>query len=289
MATEYGKNVWWNGKLLKIEDAKIGIATHSLHYGGAIFEGIRIYNGKPFLLKEHIDRLFQSAESMLYKMRYSKDELYNAIIELVDIEGLKNGYIRPLVWLGEEDMKIMGVDATLHTAIMICKILEKFDDYKFRLLVSKWRRAPSNCFPYTSKAAGLYMMYSLIKREAANAGFDDSLMLDEYGYIAECSTSNFFAISDNVLLTPRDKLILGGITRSKIIKIAKSLNIQCKEVDILLSELKNCNFAFLTGTAIELRGVKEIQDPESNSIYNFDEKNAIYDSLFAKYSEITQQ
>ncbi|MDZ5762005.1 Branched-chain-amino-acid aminotransferase [Candidatus Cyrtobacter comes] len=288
MASEYGKNVWWNGSFMDLQDAKVSIATHSLHYGGAIFEGVRIYNSKPFLLKEHIDRLFISAEVMRYNMKYNKEEICEAAIKLIDLEGFKDGYIRPIIWLGDEDMKIMGQDSTLHTAIMTCKILEKSDinDDSLKLSVSRWKRAPLNCLPYSSKAAGLYMMYSLIKREAQIDGFDDSIILDENDNITEATTSNFFAISDKELLTPKKDTILSGITRSKVIEAASYLGIKCREIDIRIDQLRNCDFAFLTGTAIEIKKIKEIKHVERGVTYQFSNENEIFNLVRELYKKL---
>ncbi len=286
MASEYGKKVWWNGAFMNLQDAKISITTHSLHYGGAIFEGIRIYNSKPFLLKEHIDRLFISAETMHYKMQYSREEICEAVIELA--KEFKDGYIRPIVWLGDEDMRIMGGDATLHTAIVTCKILEKPDlnDTALNLSVSRWKRAPVGCLPYSSKAAGLYMMYSLIKREAHIAGFDDSIILDEHENITEATTSNFFAISKGELLTPKKDAVLSGVTRGKVIESVLQLGIKVNETDIKIEQLRNCDFAFLTGTAIEIKKIANIMDKEI--MYKFNHENETFDLIKQLYTKLIQ-
>jgi branched-chain amino acid aminotransferase len=251
--------IWYNGKLIPWRDGQIHIMTHGLHYASCVFEGERAYNGQVFKLNEHSTRLHKSAELLGFKIPYSIQELNQATIDVLQAQGIVEGYVRPVAWRGSERMTI-GAHNTIHVAIICWQWPQYYaDKHKgIRLCMAEWVRPAPNSAPTASKASGLYMISTLSKNKATDLGFDDALMLDWRGYIAESTSSNFFMVINGELHTPIADCFLDGITRQTVIEIARVHNIKVVERHIMLEELANATEAFVTGTAAELTPIIEI-------------------------------
>tara|TARA_Y100001936_G_scaffold240232_1_gene274389 strand:- start:389 stop:1276 length:888 start_codon:yes stop_codon:yes gene_type:complete len=257
--------IWFNGKTVEWKDANIHILNHGLHYASCVFEGERVYDGEIFRLEEHTDRLFYSAKRMGIKVPYSQKEINDACNNIVHIQKVKNGYVRPLIWRGSEMMAISAQKNKIHVAIATWEWGSYFDPKLklngIKLNISSWRRPAPNTIPWDTKAAGLYMICTLSKHEAEAKGFTDSLMLDHEGNIAEGTGANVFFKSKNEdLHTPIPDSFLDGITRREVIKIAKSKGINVIERKIKPEEMKDFVGCFLTGTAAEITPVSQIDE-----------------------------
>ena len=266
--------IWFNGETVNWADANIHILNHGLHYASCVFEGERVYEGEIFRLKEHTDRLFYSAERMGITVPYTQAEINDACRNIINIQKVQNGYVRPLIWRGSEMMAISAQKNKIHVAIATWEWGSYFDPKLklngIKLNISKWRRPAPNTIPWDTKAAGLYMICTLSKHEAEAQGFTDSLMLDCEGNIAEATGANvFFKNQSGELHTPIPDSFLDGITRREIIKIAKAKGIKVVERKIKPEEMKDFNGCFLTGTAAEVTPVSQISD------YNFKVCNVI--------------
>ena len=257
--------IWFNGRALNWTDAQIHVLNHGLHYASCVFEGERVYNSKIFKLEEHTERLFHSATRLGFKIPYSQESLNKACKDIVQIQKVKNGYVRPVVWRGSEMMAISAQKTKIHVAIATWEWGSYFDPNLklkgIKLNISKWRRPAPNTIPWDTKASGLYMICTLSKHAAEKEGFADSLMLDYQDNIAEATGANiFFKNSSGELHTPIPDSFLNGITRRCIIGIAKSKNITVIERKIKPEELSKFDGCFLTGTAAELTPVSQINN-----------------------------
>jgi branched-chain amino acid aminotransferase, group I len=255
--------IWFNGQAVNWKDAQIHVLNHGLHYASCVFEGERVYDGEIFKLEEHTERLFYSAKRMGIKVPYSQSDINEACKNIVNIQKVKNGYVRPVIWRGSEMMAISAQKNKVHVAIATWEWGSYFDPKLkiegIKLNISKWRRPAPNTIPWDTKAAGLYMICTLSKHEAEEQGFTDSLMLDFEGNIAEATGANiFFKSKDGQLHTPIPDSFLDGITRRAVIEIARSKNIKINERKILPEEMKNFVGCFLTGTAAEITPVSKI-------------------------------
>ena len=254
--------IWLDGKFIEWKKAKIHVLSHGLHYGSCVFEGARIYNGNIFKLNEHTKRLFLSSKILGFKLPYTEKQINKACEQIIKKQRIKNGYLRPFAWRGSEMMAISAQKTTIHVAVATWEMSTYFDKRKklngIRLQTSKWMRPPSNTAPTQAKAAGLYMICTLSKHVAEKKGFDDSLMLDSDGYIAESTGANIFFVKNNKLYTPIADCFLNGITRQTVIKLAKKNNIKVVEKRILPKELLSADEIFLTGTAVEITPISQI-------------------------------
>ena len=255
--------IWFNNELCEWQDARVHIISHGMHYASLVFEGLRVYNKKIFKLKEHTDRLFNSAKILDMKIPYSFDEIIEATKKLVSDQSIENGYIRPFVWRGSEMMGVSAQNTKINVAIAIWDWPTYFNpELKLKgikLNISKWQRPPQNSSPWESKAAGLYMICTLSKHQAEKDGYTDSLMLDHEGNIAEATSANiFFKDEKDELHTPIPDSFLDGITRKTVIDLAKSKNIKIHERKISPNELSNFKGCFITGTAAEITPVGNI-------------------------------
>ena len=255
--------IWFNGKAVNWKDAQIHVLNHGLHYASCVFEGERVYDGEIFKLEEHTERLFYSAKRMGIEIPYNQKEINEACKNIVNIQKVKNGYVRPVIWRGSEMMAISAQKNKVHVAIATWEWGSYFDPKLkiegIKLNISKWRRPAPNTIPWDTKAAGLYMICTLSKHEAEEQGFTDSLMLDFEGNIAEATGANiFFKSEDGQLHTPVPDSFLDGITRRAVIEIAKSKNIKVNERKIAPDEMKKFVGCFLTGTAAEITPVSKI-------------------------------
>ncbi len=256
--------IWYDGKLVEWKDAKLHILTHGLHYASSVFEGLRVYDGSIFKLNEHTERLFYSASRLGFKIPYSVNEINEFCKEVVKIQNIENGYVRPLAWRGSEMMAVSAQKNTIHVAIAAWEWGSYFDPKikinGIKLDISKWQKPAPNSIPWDAKAAGNYMINTLSKHSAEEKGFNDSMMLDYQGNIAEATGANVFFINEEQteIYTPIADSFLNGITRRTIIKIAKSINIKVIEKKIKLEDLPNFKGSFLTGSAAEVTPVSQI-------------------------------
>ena len=279
--------IWFNGEPVNWPDVKIHVLNHGLHYASCVFEGERVYDGEIFKLEEHTERLFHSASRLGFKIPYSQKYLNEACIDIVNIQKVKNGYVRPVVWRGSEMMAISAQKTKIHVAIATWEWGSYFDPNLklkgIKLNISKWRRPAPNTIPWDTKASGLYMICTLSKHEAEKDGFTDSLMLDYQDNVAEATGANiFFKNSEGELHTPIPDSFLNGITRRCIIELAKEKKIKIVERKIKPEELSKFVGCFLTGTAAEVTPVSQIDK------YKFTVCNVIKD-LSASYQALVRK
>ncbi|MFA4875405.1 MAG: branched-chain amino acid transaminase [bacterium] len=263
------KKVWMDGELVDWKDANVHIMTHSLHYGVGAFEGIRCYklsNGKSaiFRLKRHIRRLFDGLKILTMESGYTQEEIMDACVETVRANGLPECYLRPIMYMGDGEMGLSAMNKT-RTAIPVWKwgvylghgALEK----GIRAKVSSFNRYHVNVGMVQGKIIGQYVTSILAKREALTSGYDEAVMLDTQGYVAECSGENIFGIRDGVIYTPpTHSPILPGVTRDTVITLARELDFNLREEKFTRDFLYLCDEVFLTGTAAEITPVREVDD-----------------------------
>ena len=255
--------IWFDGKPVNWSDVQIHVLSHGLHYASCVFEGERVYDGEIFKLEEHTERLFHSASRMGFKIPYSQELLNKACKEIIAIQKVKNGYVRPVAWRGSEMMAISAQQTKIHVAIAAWDWGSYFDPNLklkgIKLDISKWRRPAPDTIPCDTKASGLYMICTLSKHEAEKKGFTDSLMLDYQGNIAEATGANiFFKNQSGELHTPIPDCFLNGITRQTVISMVKDQGLNLIERYIKPEELNDFEEIFLTGTAAEITPVKLI-------------------------------
>ena len=279
--------IWFNGTTVDWKDAKIHVLNHGLHYASCVFEGERVYDGEIFKLREHTERLFYSAKRMGIEVPYSIDEIDDACKKIVNIQNVKNGYVRPVIWRGSEMMAISAQKNKINVAIATWEWGSYFDPKQklngIKLNISSWRRPSPNSIPWDTKAAGLYMICTLSKHEAERDGFTDSLMLDHEGNIAEATGANiFFKNKEGEIHTPIPDSFLDGITRRSVIEIAKLKGIKVIERKITPEEMKNFVGCFLTGTAAEVTPVSKIDKYEFKVCTTITDLNNSYQALVRK-------
>jgi len=255
--------IWYNGEMIPWRDAKVHVLTHGLHYGSCVFEGERVYEGRVFKLREHTERLINSAKLLGFDIPYTVTELEQATREVVEAQNIVDGYIRPVAWRGSEMMAISAQKSKIHVAIAAWEWPSYFTrearERGLKLQISKWARPAPNTAPTASKAAGLYMICTLSKHRAESDGFDDALMLDYRGLIAEATGANmFFVMKNGELHTPVPDCFLDGITRRTVIELARKRGIKVVERQIKIEELSKVKEVFLTGTAAEVTPVSQI-------------------------------
>ena len=257
--------IWYDGEMGLWRDADVHVLTHGLHYASCVFEGERSYNGEIFKLREHTDRLLKSARILGFDIPYSAGEIDSACNEVCKVNGIVDGYIRPIAWRGSEMMGVSAQQNTIHLAIAAWPWPSYFSPEArmkgIRLKTSDWRRPAPETAPTDSKAAGLYMICTMSKHAAEAEGYDDALMLDWRGQIAEATGANIFLVfGDGKLHTPTSDCFLNGITRQTVIGLAEARGIEVIERTIMPEELTNATEVFLTGTAAEVTPVGEIDD-----------------------------
>jgi len=256
--------IWFNGKDIDWSKAQVHVLNHGLHYASCVFEGVRVYDGEVFKLKEHTDRLFYSAKRMAMTVPYTVEEINVAIRDIVRIQKTLNGYVRPIIWRGSEMMAISAQKNKINVAIATWEWGSYFDPKLkiegIKLNISSWRKPSPDSIPWDTKASGLYMINTLSKHEAEAKGYVDSLMLDHQGNVAEATGANiFFKNTADELHTPIPDSFLDGITRRCIIDIAKSKGIKVVERKIKPNEISNFVGCFLTGSAAEVTPVASIE------------------------------
>jgi branched-chain amino acid aminotransferase len=255
-------SIWFNGKLVPWRDAKVHVLVHSLHYGNAVFEGARIYNGKVFELTKHSARLRHSAKMLAYDLPYSTDELDAATNLVIADNKLESGYVRPLAWRGPEVIGVSAQGTKVHVMIAAFPWGAYYEQKAIKLMTSRWRRPSPDSAPAGSKAAGLYIICTLAKDEALAAGVQDALMHDYKGRLSEATGANLFLLIDGALHTPTTECILNGITRQTVMGLARKRGINVIEREIWPDELAKATEVFLTGTAVEVQPVGAIDSRE---------------------------
>jgi branched-chain amino acid aminotransferase len=264
-----GSKIWMDGRLIPWEEANVHILTHSLHYGLGVFEGIRCYlchDGKSavFRLREHVDRLFDSSQIGDIKIPYSKREISEACKETLRANQLKEGYIRPIVFIGEGVMGVYPGDNPIRVAITTWSwgayLGEGALEKGIRVKISSFTRHHVNVMMTKAKICGNYVNSVLAKREVMKMGYDEALMLDTEGYISEASGENIFMVKNGVMKTTPLTSILPGITRDSVIQIARAKKIPLLEERFTRDELYTAQESFFTGTAAELTPIREVDD-----------------------------
>jgi branched-chain amino acid aminotransferase len=263
--TPYDKRegfIWMNGELLPWGDARVHLLTHALHYGSAVFEGERVYDGEIFKLTEHSMRLHESAKGLDFEIPYSVAEIDKASRDVVRANKLSDGYVRPIAWRGSEQMGVAAQATKINLAIAAWDWGSYFDpaarEKGLRLAIGHYLRPDPRTAPAMSKATGLYMICTIEKHRAERAGYNDALMLDWRGQIAEATGANIFFVKDGVLHTPLPDCFLDGITRRTVIGLAKQRGLKVVERAIMPEEMAEFSECFISGTAAEVTPVSEI-------------------------------
>jgi branched-chain amino acid aminotransferase len=253
--------IWFDGEMVPWRDANVHVLTHALHYASSVFEGQRAYGGEIFRLTEHSKRLKRSGELLGFDIPWSVDEIDAACRQVLDASGLDDCYMRPLAWRGSEQMGVSAQKSKIHLAIAAWPWGAYFGEEALlkglRLDISPWRRPAPYTAPVESKAAGLYMICTLARHQAQAKGYDDALMFDWRGQVAEGTGANAFFVKDGKLHTPTPDCFLNGITRQTVIELAGKRGIEVVERAIWPEELEGFEQFFLTGSAAEVTPVAE--------------------------------
>lgn len=263
------EKVWMNGELVDWEDANVHILTHALHYGTGVFEGIRCYETARgpaiFRLRDHLERMIRSGKIFLTEIPYSVDELVEAARHLVRVNRLTSCYIRPIAYRGMGEMGVNPESSPVDVAIAVWSWGAYLGDEALlngiKMTVSSWRRHDPNVIPPSAKVTGAYVNSAMAKLEAVHAGFDEAIMLNLQGTVAEATGENIFIVKDGELLTP--PLASGplpGITRDSVIKIAADLGTATVEKVLTRSDLYTAEEMFCVGTAAEVTPVREVDE-----------------------------
>ena len=261
--------IWYDGKMVPWREANLHVLSHALHYASSVFEGERAYGGTIFKLREHTERLFMSAETLGFEIPYTVEEIDAACIEACKVNDIVDGYVRPVAWRGSEMMGVSAQETKIHVAIATWPWPSYFSPEArmkgIRLKTSEWKRPSPETEPVHAKAAGLYMICTLSKHKVEKEGYDDALMLDWRGQIAESTGANIFLVmGDGKLHTPTPDCFLDGITRRTVIGLARDRGIEVIERAIMPDELADASEVFLTGTAAEVTPVGEIDEHTFN-------------------------
>ena len=254
--------IWWDGQMIPWRDAKLHVLSHGLHYASAVFEGERSYNGNIFKLREHTERLVESGRILGFEIPFSMDAIDAACRQVLDVNGLVDGYVRPLAWRGAEQLSVSAQQTRIHLMIAAWSWPNLFGDDRMkgvRLGMADWKRPHPETAPTRSKAAGLYMIGTMSKHGAEARGFNDALMLDWRGQVSEATGANIFFVIDGVLHTPIPDCFLDGITRRTVIALARKRGLQVVERVIMPGEMQQADEVFLAGSAAEVTPVREIE------------------------------
>jgi branched-chain amino acid aminotransferase len=261
--------IWHNGELVAWEDAKIHVLTHGLHYGTGVFEGERAYETPHgtaiFRHRDHLARLFKSAELYYMPLPYTLEELRSATHELIAANGLTECYIRPIAYRGYGQMGLYPLDCNVEVSIAAwpwgAYLGEQSKLHGIRAKVSSWRRISHDSLIPHAKASGQYLNSVLAKVEASKAGYEEAILLDSHGFVCEGSGENIYVVREGKILTPPQSAgILDGINRRSLLQIAHDLGLDVIERDLARAELYLADEVFLSGTAAELCAVREIDD-----------------------------
>ena len=254
--------IWFDGEMVDWRDARVHVLTHALHYASSVFEGQRAYNGTIFKLTEHSERLRRSAALLGFELPWSVAEIDAACIAVLEANKMRDAYMRPVAWRGSESMGVAPGNTRPHLAIA-CWHWGKYFDPEIardgiRLDIAPWRRPAPYTAPTESKAAGLYMICTLSKQHAEDRGYQDAIMLDWRGRVAETTGANIFFVAEGRLHTPVPDCFLDGITRRTVMDLARRRGVEVVERAIWPEELEQFEQCFLTGTAAEVTPVRSI-------------------------------
>ena len=256
--------IWYDGKLVPWKDANLHVLSHGLHYASCVFEGERAYGGQIFKTTEHAERLKRSANVLDFEIPYSVAEIIAAKDLVVEKNGKKEAYVRPVAWRGSEMMGVSAQNNTIHLAIASWEWPSYFDPEQrlkgIRLDLAEYRRPDPKTAPCMAKASGLYMICTISKHRAERRGYADAMMLDWQGRVAECTGANIFFVRDGKIHTPIADCFLSGITRATVIELARKRGFELIERRILPDELTEFSECFITGSAAEVTAVSEIAD-----------------------------
>jgi len=261
--------IWMDGKLLDWEDATVHVLTHALHYGSGVFEGARAYETRRgpagFRLPDHVKRLFRSAAVYHMEIPFSQEEIVQACKDTVRENGLRECYIRPLVYRGYGEMGLNPLPAPVNVTVAVWPwglyLGEAARQRGVRAKISSWKRVDHNTLPPGVKATGQYINSSLAKMEALKAGYDEAIMLNHAGYVTDGSGENVFIVKDGIISTPPFHAgCLDGITRDSIMTIARNLGYQVHQRNLSRLDLYTADEAVFTGTAAEVAPIREVDD-----------------------------
>ena len=261
--------IWMDGKFIPWNEANVHVLTHTLHYGLGVFEGIRCYkcaDGRSaiFRLKEHTNRLFESAHISQIDIPFSRDAISEATLETLRVNGLKEAYIRPLVFIGDGEMGLYVKDYNVRVSIAAwpwgAYLGEEGIEKGIRVKISSFTRHHVNISMTKAKVCGNYVNSIMAKREAILAGYNEALLLDNEGYVSEGSGENIFVVKNGIVKTTPCTTVLTGITRDSVMKILQNEGITVKEERFTRDELYTADEAFFTGTAAEITPVREVDD-----------------------------
>ncbi|HTK58282.1 MAG TPA: branched-chain amino acid aminotransferase [Sphingomicrobium sp.] len=254
--------IWIDGKMVPWREANVHVLTHALHYASSVFEGERAYGGVIFKLSEHSARLRKSAELLGFELPWSVDEIDAACNEVVKANGFTDAYVRPVAWLGSEKMGVSPKGAKPHMAIAAWEWGKYYPPEiaarGLRLDIAPWRRPAPYTAPVHSKASGLYMIASLSKKHADERGYDDALMFDWRGQVAEATGANAFFFKNSTLYTPTPDCFLDGITRRTVMDLARRRGVEVVERAIWPDELESFEQMFITGSAAEVTFIQSV-------------------------------
>jgi branched-chain amino acid aminotransferase len=271
MPIEKTDKIWMDGKLVNWDDAKIHVLTHTLHYGSGVFEGIRAYpTGRGpavFRLTDHMRRLHDSASLLHMDLPYSVEELVEATKETIRANRLDSCYIRPIAFLGYGEMGLNPLPCQVNVSIAVWPWGSYLGDEGLRrgvrMKISTWRRMDPNVNPVAAKGTGIYINSSLAKVEALHGGYDEAILLNTVGSVAEATGENVFVVKNGVLLTPPLSAgALEGLTRDSVMTIARDFGYEVREQNLLRTDLYLADEAFLCGTAAEVVPIREVDDRE---------------------------
>ena len=263
----YLKYIWFNGSIVKWDQANIHVMSHVLHYGSGVFAGIKCYNTKLgpaiFRLEDHIDRLFNSALMYEMKVPYNRNDLIDATIKIITSNSISSGYIRPIIFHGYKTLGVHPRECPIHVAIATFNWGSYLGDQALekgvKVGISKWKKYPQEAMPSTAKACGQYMNSLLAVRDARNRGFDEALLLNTDGNVAEGSGQNIFIVKNNVVYTNDEKAcILLGITRDTILNILDDNKMDYEIKDLSVDDLESADEVFFSGTASEITPISSI-------------------------------
>lgn len=248
--------IWLDGKLVPWRDSRLHVLTHALHYGSAVFEGERIYEGRVFRLAAHSARLINAARLLDYEIPWSREQIEEATRAVVKANGLPFGYIRPIAWRGSEVLGVSGIGTTVHLAIAPWaqegRLSVQARDGGINVTMARYRRPSADFAPGQAKVAGLYVICGIEKDRALKAGFDDALMLDWKGDLSESTGANIFLVIDGTLVTPKPENFLDGITRRAVMGLARERGWPVEERAVKPQELARASEVFLCATAAEI-------------------------------------
>lgn len=265
------KLIWKNGSFEKWNDSNVHILSHTLHYGTGVFEGVRAYKTAKgaaiFRLQDHTNRLFEAAEKINIKIPFSNDELNNTQLEILNKNNLDQGYIRPIVYLGNEGLGLRAKDLSVNVAIAAWE-WPSYMDPKAKndgiSVIKSSHRQYENPLHSGNKIIGTYFSNTMALHEALESGADEAIMMDKDGFISEGSGENIFIVKNNIISTPTTAHCLNGITRQSVIQIAKDLDFEVQEENIRYEDLINAEEAFFTGTAVEITPITKLDNKPIN-------------------------